>query len=219
MTSLLHLLLCCCILLFKLINVINAEVVTYKEGNCMITKINKKECGFLGWGDYYEYEMIPDDCDGGYGPLDESKCIYDDSNGHTDCEAYGDYKKDDRRKCWIKYVDDKCVKCNCDDCTDTSAGRCYFYGGCRDNIILAGSYSAGIFSSEQNLNGHHNKPILNNNNALTEVSIIVLDAVINGVLLITIISILFMIRYCYQTINIPTKKGYDLSDVDDDHDL
>eukprot|EP01083_Nonionella_stella_P200369 733827_1 len=118
--------------ILAIISTTNSESITYKKGECEVSSIKKDECGFWGWGDYYEYTLTPIcDSDSNTSP---SQCIYDDSNGKTDCEAWGDYDVNDKRSCWIKYIDNKCISCDCTDCDDDSAGTCEFDGGCVDKF-------------------------------------------------------------------------------------
>ena len=69
-------------------------------------------------GHHYEYTLRPKACDN----PDKERCVYDDSNGRTDCETFGDYAVGDERECWIFYQDNVCQKCSCNDCDDDSRG-------------------------------------------------------------------------------------------------
>eukprot|EP01084_Bolivina_argentea_P066821 121838_1 len=109
---------------------VSSQSITYKKGECEVSRIKKDKCGWFGWGNYYQYTLTPI-CDT---YSSSSQCIYDDSNGKTDCEAWGDYDVNDKRSCWIKYIDNECVACDCTDCDDNAAGTCKFNEGCIDKF-------------------------------------------------------------------------------------
>ena len=53
----------------------------------------------------------------------DSVCIYDASDGGTDCELSAGFDIGDVRDCWVKYDNNgNCEYCDCDDCDDFSRG-------------------------------------------------------------------------------------------------
>ena len=91
----------------------------WRAENCIVDRyIDAGNCGPLNAGDYWEYPLRPQNCN-----VASAECIYDDSNGKTDCEYTRDYDGGEVRPCWVLYVDGKCAQCNCDNCDDDSRGN------------------------------------------------------------------------------------------------
>ena len=88
----------------------------WRAGLCQVLSIRTQGC-FLG--QYYNYTLVSTDCASGDA---SAQCYYDDSNGFTDCEMWGDLDVGDSRVCWVYFVNGACRSCTCKDCTDRSRG-------------------------------------------------------------------------------------------------
>lgn len=122
-----HITVSLCWLLFVIPSIIASVVLletaecfntTWKPKKCEIIDIEETACSsfFGGDGFYYQYILEPEDNDC------KSQCIYDDSNGYTDCEQSRDHSVGDSIQCWVYYSDDECMQCSCSDCQDGLRG-------------------------------------------------------------------------------------------------
>ena len=89
----------------------------WKAETCQVVDINETSCG--SGGSYYQYTLKSDACE----TATSTQCIYDDSDGFTDCEFSSSYTIGDYRECWVYYENEQCVTCNCNNCTDSDRGN------------------------------------------------------------------------------------------------
>ena len=85
----------------------------WQSGDCIIESIETSDCN-LGTGDFYKYTLSAEGCN--------DTCIYDDSNGKTDCEYFSTHEIGDTRPCWKWFDDGVCTECDCENCDDDSRG-------------------------------------------------------------------------------------------------
>ena len=81
---------------------------------CVVVGVNTTDCNVVG--NYYKYALQPQNST-------NVECIYDDSNGETDCEFTATHSVSDVRECWVGYVDGICSQCSCQNCDDSTRGN------------------------------------------------------------------------------------------------
>ena len=84
------------------------EPTGWRSELCQIIEINKTECRssiLQTPGHWYQYTLKSNNCP-------DLECIYDDSDGQTDCESSVDYQIGDARDCWVYYHLDECQTCS-----------------------------------------------------------------------------------------------------------
>ena len=90
----------------------------WRAETCRVDSIDDSvTCGAGGLGNYYEYNIRPLNCDKNY-----AECVYDDSNGGTDCEYTATHSVGETRPCWVYYEYGVCQQCSCTNCDDSSRG-------------------------------------------------------------------------------------------------
>ena len=92
----------------------------WRAENCVVTYVDDDDTckvTFLN-GNYYKYTLKSNNCP----DVESAKCIYDDSNGKSDCELWATHDQGDSRPCWVYYENNECVTCDCSNCDDDYRG-------------------------------------------------------------------------------------------------